>query len=82
MCISCLNAGKYSNAFCVANTRGHLSVEASLGISVGFDVLLAAASLAFMARRLSTEILQWGSQKLQPSKGKSKQAHDGQVTSS
>ena len=46
--------------------REGLSVEVALGIVVGLDMALAAASLAFMARRLSTDIVQWGAQKLQP----------------
>lgn len=48
--------------------RMGLSVEAALGITVGLDAALAAASLAFMGRRLSTDIIQWGTQKLQPGK--------------
>ncbi|CAL5220020.1 g1966 [Coccomyxa viridis] len=37
--------------------RKGLSVEAALGITVGFDMALAGASLAFMARRLSADII-------------------------
>ena len=59
--------------------RSHLSVEASLGITVGFDMLLAAVSIAFMARRFSTDIVRWGAQKLQPGREKVKQLRAGQV---
>ena len=55
-------------------------MEAALAITVGFDMALVAASLAFMARRLSTDSIQWGAQKLQPGReklgrSKGKQVH-------
>ena len=54
-------------------------MEAALGITVGLDAALAAASLAFMARRLSTDIIQWGIQKLQPGKEKLERLKGTQV---
>ena len=59
--------------------RSHLSAEASLGITVGFDMLLAAVSIAFMARRFSTDIVRWGAQKLQPGREKVRQLRAKQV---
>ena len=61
--------------------RSHLSVEASLGITVGFDMLLAAVSIAFMARRFSSDIVRWGAQKLQPGREKVRQLRAKQVVS-
>ena len=54
-------------------------MEAALGITVGFDLGLAGAALAFMARRLSTDIIHWGAQKLQPGKEKLERLKGRQV---
>ena len=59
--------------------RGGLSTEASLGITVGFDMAMTAASLAFLVRRPSTAIVQWGARKLQPGKEKLEQLRRKQV---
>lgn len=56
-------------------------MEAALGITVGFDMALAGASLAFMARRLSADIIKWAARKLQPSREKLERLKGGQVHS-
>lgn len=62
--------------------RSHMSVEASLGIAAGFDMMLAAASIAFMARRFSTDFVRWGMVKLQPGRDKVRQLRADQVGAS
>ena len=54
-------------------------MEAALGIVVGLDMALAAASLAFMARRLNTDMFQWAAQKLQPGREKLERLQGRQV---
>ena len=44
-------------------------------------MLLAAVSIAFMARRFSTDIVRWGTQKLQPGRKKVRQLPAKQVNS-
>ena len=53
--------------------------DAALGITVGLDVALAGTALAFIACRLSTDIIQWAAQKLQPGKEKLERLKGRQV---
>ena len=76
--VACLLIVLHKGSHAKPHRKG-LSVEAALGITVGLDMALAAASLAFMARRISTDILQWAAQKLQPGREKLERLKGRQV---